>query len=211
MHNYSIDSDIRKKVDRYITVLAIVLMFLFAIILKCLGIDFIPLEISKSTIVELASKLFTTAVTISVIINILFDKLLWKCKVFKRIHNIPNLNGGWSGKYISSYTNDIGENVKGMTEINIKQTWSKIKIESYGDKSESHSIIAGLLFNGTNGIELRYEYFNKSNKHVIKTMNKHYGLNALTYNETLDKLQGEYYTDKDRCTYGTIEVIRKKE
>lgn len=210
MHNYSIDSDIRKKIFNYIIILGVLLIFLGQIILSFFNIRFIPLQINRFTIIELATKMFTTGVSISGMIYLLFDKIIWKWNPIRKLHNIPNLNGTWEGKYVSSYQNERNENVTGITKIIIKQTWSKIKIESYGDKSESHSIIAGLLCNGTNGIELRYEYFNKSNKNVIETMNKHYGLNALTYNEKLDKLQGEYYTDKDRRTYGTIEVKRKK-
>ncbi|WP_416188030.1 hypothetical protein [Clostridium perfringens] len=208
MHTYSIDSDIRKKIIIYITILSIAIILLISLITNAFGINFFPLNINKETIGPAIMKLFTTTVTLTGILYAIFDKWLWKVWIFNRFHNIPNLNGKWEGTYKSSYKDDNGNNFTGKSNIKIKQTWSKIEIKSLNEKSESYSLLAGIYLNRMNGIELRYEYFNNTNNTLVNTMNKHFGLNAFTYHEDIDTLIGEYYTNKDRQTYGVITVKR---
>lgn len=208
MHSYSIDSNIRTKITAYIAVLSVVIMFIIG-----MGFDFydktlIPMEINLSTIGILIFKMFTLSITIFGGVYCLFNKYLWKIKIVEKLHKIPNLNGTWDGTFESSKTDENGMNYTGTSKIVIEQTWTKIKITSYFNLSTSDSHLAMLKVNGNDGIELEFKYSNKAERSVHPTMMSHVGCNTLRFIAGEGKLVGNYFTDKNRQTYGTIVVTK---
>ena len=139
----------------------------------------------------------------------LFDLYLWKCKWLRKtkIIKIPVLSGKWKGKYYSirrcEETNEILK-TEGEVEFTIEQTWTKISIKQENEKSFSCSEIAGISINDNMGIVLRYQYRNEAKATGEATMHSHMGFNKLRYLPNKRQLVGDYFTDKDRQTYGTL-------
>ena len=109
------------------------------------------------------------------IIFFLFDKYGWKWKIFRDFGVVwfPNLSGRWTGKQISSYLkDDKGVEVKGSIEI--RQTFSKISVNAYYEKSDSYSATAN--FSKLNGeVYLYYSYDNDPSTLKQGTMQRHKG------------------------------------
>ncbi|WP_432404867.1 hypothetical protein [Wukongibacter sp. M2B1] len=208
MHSYSIDSDIRRKLTAYITILSVVIMLIIGMIFDSFDKTLIPLEINTKTLGILVLKMFTLSITIFGGFYFLFSRYLWKIKIIEKLHRIPNLNGTWTGSFESSKTDENGKNYTGTSKIVIEQTWTKIKVTSYFNLSTSDSHSATLKINGNDGIELSFKYSNKAERSVHPTMMKHEGFNTLRFIESEDKLVGDYFTDKNRHTYGTIMVTK---
>ncbi|NBT86415.1 MAG: hypothetical protein EBT45_08010 [Alphaproteobacteria bacterium] len=84
---------------------------------------------------------------------------------------MPDLRGRWKGKHISSYRNN-GVQVEVISYLEIFQTFSKISINSYYEKSQSESVAAG-FFKQNNTNYLFYVYDNEPNhlKSVHRTPN----------------------------------------
>lgn len=208
MHNYSIDSNKRIQFTTYITLISVVMIFLIGIILNIFNIDFMPLEINIKTIGVLILKMFTLGITIFGGIYWVFDVYLWKWGIFTKLHKIPNLNGTWNGIFESSKKDKGGLNYTGQCKMFIEQNWSKIKITCHFNQSISDSKTATIKVNGSEGIELSFDYYNNAQKTNGTTMKSHNGFNKLRYINDEDTLVGEYFNDKNRTTTGYLEVVR---
>ena len=210
MHTYSINSDKRIKV--------ILMMILISIIITP-GFNFLLNKVSNvvsnndtlKDIVETIDSFGYNIKQFSVlfifgIIYFLYDRYLWKIKIFKfKFSSIPNLSGIWKGEFKSSWKDTVGN-----VNLHIKQTWTKIQIISYNDKSKSYSRVASLLYETNKNVELIFEYENEPGSNREKTMTPHKGFSELIYNEELRRLEGYYTNDqRTRKTYG--EVCYEKE
>lgn len=205
MHTYSINSDKRIKV--------ILMMILISIIITP-GFNFLLNKVSNvvsnndtlKDIVETIDSFGYNIKQFSVlfifgIIYFLYDRYLWKIKIFKfKFSSIPNLSGIWNGQFKSSWKDTVGN-----TSLHINQTWTKMQIISYNEKSKSYSKVASLLYDTNKNVELIFEYENEPDSNREKTMNPHKGFSELIYNEELSKLEGYYTSDqRTRKTYGDI-------
>jgi len=103
----------------------------------------------------------------------LFERRIWYWKIFRicGVTDMPDLRGRWKGKHISSYRNN-GVQVEVISYLEIFQTFSKISINSYYEKSQSESVAAG-FFKQNNTNYLFYVYDNEPNhlKSVHRTPN----------------------------------------
>ena len=107
MHDYGLDLNLRRKVWLILAVLSIVVSYGFHLILVYLTIE-IPWYIESPSFL-----------TVLGVLNLLFDKYMWKWKWF---HNVPNYAGKWEGFLQSSF--DKGKRIE--CTLYIEQTWSKI-------------------------------------------------------------------------------------
>ena len=128
----------------------------------------------------------------------LFDRLLWKLKLSK----IPNLNGNWKGQIKTIHNEGTEIDVK----VNIKQTWSSISIILETANSKSKSEVASISISKS---RLVYQFFNEPFFSSEKTLHKHNGITFLNF-EGNDILNGHYFNDRDRETYGDIYLERIK-
>lgn len=135
----------------------------------------------------------------------LLDRFLWKTKVFGLLFNIPNLNGRYKGKLISSYGG-----VEKDCILEITQTASRICVYSYfGDyqtntiSSESSSFTEELIKQPNDLFKLFYSYHNNSD--ALIELNDHTGTGFLSYFDDNKSLKGEYFNK--RLNTGTINVI----
>lgn len=156
--------------------------------------------------------IFSTVSLISLML-LLIDKYLWKCSFMKWLIDIPNLNGRYEGELVSSYRDDLGNNIKKRCIIEIKQTASEIKIFSYysdlnSDKqtSCSYSVLEEIISRDDNVFKLYYVYDNKAE--ILNELSDHSGTCILQYYSNEKKLEGEYYNA--RAYKGNIKVSFKE-
>lgn len=133
----------------------------------------------------------------------MYDRWLWKKTLFGfRLSHIPNCNGTWYGPIYSSH--DSGFQSEGM--VSIHQTWSKILIEFESTTSNSLSRMASFNIAPGSSHGLIYEYTSDPRSHAEPAMHAHRGLAFLKLSQSSNRLEGDYYTGRDRSTQGTIKM-----
>lgn len=123
----------------------------------------------------------------------LFEKYFWRLKIFQffGIVTFPDLRGRWKGVQQSSYKKNMG-NVEVSSYLEISQTFSKIFVRAYYQRSQSESAIAN--FAEVNGDSyLFYTYDNEPNSLRAGTMEAHKGTVKLKYLQKENKLIGSYF------------------
>lgn len=123
----------------------------------------------------------------------LFEKYFWRLKAFQLlgIVTFPDLRGRWKGVQQSSYKEN-GNNVKVPSYLEISQTFSKIFVRAYYQRSQSESAVAN--FAEVNGDSyLFYTYDNEPNSLRVGTMEAHKGTVKLKYLPKENKLIGSYF------------------
>ncbi|NOQ25451.1 MAG: hypothetical protein GQ564_08820 [Bacteroidales bacterium] len=150
-----------------------------------------------------------TSIIIAGII-VLINKHLWKYKPFKFLFWIPDLNGRYEGQI--EYNNPVsGKKEKKKCTIEIFQTGSKIKINSYfaksngKEKSPSKSLVESVVKNDNDLYSLIFTYQNEGIQGIFQP---HNGTNILNYihNKEGRFLEGKYYTNRVPQTQGEMNV-----
>ncbi len=135
----------------------------------------------------------------------LYDNKLWKAKVFNRFNlcSMPNISGKWIGDSVSSRTNEDGQLITRYMQMDIVQSFTKIKVTccffSDVDRTIQTSIsdndLSGLFYDEAS-IGLRFVFKNRSKE--VHTKSKNYmGYNEFQINTTLDEMEGDYFTGRD--------------
>jgi len=138
----------------------------------------------------------------------------WRYSFFKWLINIPNLNGRYEGKLISSYDNSTGNHLVKDCVIEIVQTASKFKIYSYfGDRNlelqtSSAISISEEILKQDNGVFIIFCVFVNEPDILLKQLNNHEGTVKFLYNVESKSLKGEYYNQRQH--FGKIEVKFKR-
>ena len=123
-----------------------------------------------------------------------FDKRAWRWGIFRwlGVVNVPDLRGRWKGTLNSSFEeNGIKKTVPMYLEIS--QTFSRISVNAYYERSESHSVAASFT-ELTNETHLYYTYDNDPHP-ILKTgtMQKHPGTAKLKCLPSGEELKGPYF------------------
>ena len=130
---------------------------------------------------------------------------LWRVGFLRNIGLIktPNLNGVWHGSLSSSYDQ---YKTKHQTSMTVHQTWTHMSMCLRSDTSESHSLSGIILSESPVSKVLSYEFRNEPKPYAIDTMHVHRGTGRLALSKVDDAevLDGEYFTGRDRQTYGTL-------
>lgn len=128
-----------------------------------------------------------------------YDRRLWRIRIwFLHLSEIPDLEGTWKG---SIRARDHGER---KAVVLIRQRWAEISIALATTESSSQSSIASLCLNRGPEAILSYEYLNQPYALGAETMHMHRGFADLRIVSANDKLEGEYYSGRDRENFGTI-------
>lgn len=211
MHTYSINNDKRVKVITIMILISIIITPGFNYLLDKISNLFSEKGTLKN-IIDIIDNFGYNIKQFSVlfvfgIIYFLYDRYLWKIKIYKiGFSSIPNLSGVWKGKYKSSWKETVGD-----VSLSIKQTWTKIQIISYNEKSKSYSRVVSLLYDTNKNVELIFQYENEPGSNRVKTMNPHKGFSELIYNEELNRLEGYYTSDqRTRNTHGDVWYEKEK-
>lgn len=192
MHSYSIDSNDRTNIPFYIAVIGILCAWLLP-----KGVSFLHLSVPWWLDAPAAMGFYG-------LLYKFFDKKGWKWLSKLNLIQTPDLNGHWSGYFMSSYDNHTE---KKAAQLEVKQTWNKICIVFKNDTSRSKSISASILTENGEGIVLSYEYQNEPGYYVVNTMQIHKGFTKLVLTDN-QKLEGEYFTGRGRLNFGSMQFER---
>lgn len=218
MHTYSVDSNERVKIIVWMVIISYFLAmainnFLDWIINIISKNDFINNIISNFEFIGIDIRQITLLAVFGILYEV-FDKELWKTSFFqKTVVKIPNLNGEWEGMFESNFNGGT----KGKVNFKIEQTWSKIRITSENEKSNSYSRVVGFLLNTNKGINIIYQYENRTNEKSSEGMYDHRGYSDLIYKkktikgENVEILEGDYTGDQiNRTAAGYIHYKKIK-
>ena len=190
MHGYSTDSDERRVVPLFLALVAISLAWLSSKFLAVIHFS-IPWWVDAPSLMAFYGALYT-----------LFDRHLWRnsfvCK--SGLVRIPNLAGCWRGYLISSFD---GHAKRHNLVINIFQTWTQLAVFLATTTSISRSCAAVIQVGDPEGVALIYQYQNQPLADATRTMHMHYGTAMLRVSNG-GCLVGDYYSGRDRRTFGRI-------
>ncbi len=194
-HPYSTNSEERKHVPFYLAILAVFASLALAALFRWIGWT-PPLWVDFSSVMFLYGLLFG-----------FFRGVAWKWRWLRRIGVIstPILDGTWSGTVQSDY--DGESRPAHDVEVIIGQDWTEIVIRLIRPESKSHSLSASMVVTEDECI-LIYDYLNEPTLGAAETMHMHRGTARLILTGT-DKLEGDYYTGRDRKNTGVIKLRRK--
>jgi hypothetical protein len=194
-HPYSTNSEERKHVPFYLAILAVVSSLGLAALFRKIGWT-PPLWVDFSSIMGLYGLLYG-----------FFKGVAWKWGWLRSLVSVstPILAGTWSGTVQSDY--DGVTRPAHNVEAVVGQDWTEMVIRLIGPNSKSHSLSASMVVTEDECI-LIYDYLNEPNAHAAETMHMHRGTARLVLTGT-DKLEGDYYTGRDRNNIGTIKLRRK--
>src|SRR5258708_12006242 len=190
MHGYSTDSDERRVVPLFLALVAISLAWLSS---KFFAV--VPLSITWWVDAPFLMTFYGVLYT-------LFDGQLWGngfvCKL--GLVKIPNLAGCWRGYLISSFD---GHARRHNLVINIFQTWTQLAVFLATTTSISRSCAAVIQVGDPEGVALIYQYQNQPLVGAANSMHMHFGTAMLRVSEG-GCLVGDYYSGRDRRTFGRI-------
>ena len=194
-HPYSTNSEERKHVPFYLAILAVVVSLALAAVFRKIGWT-PPLWVDFSSVMFLYGLLYG-----------LFRRVAWKWGWLRQLGVIstPILEGTWSGTVQSDY--DGESHPAHDVEVIIGQDWTEIVIRLLRPESKSHSLSASMVVTEDECI-LIYDYLNEPTSGAAETMHMHRGTARLMLTGT-DKLEGDYYTGRDRKNIGVIKLRRK--
>ena len=199
MHTYSVDKDLRAKVVVGIFIasmlISLILNDLFADIIRNMIMYLEQSSVKKY--VKLLEWLEVNPNFLGIpfwygIISFVYDRWIWKWKLFECWHHVPNLEGKWTGILTSSYDEkSISMN------MDIKQTWNKISFKStFPDtNSKSYSNVAAIHVAGNSGIEIYFGYRNDSYS-VSNKLQSYNGYNILQLIDK-NKIKARYFNERE--------------
>lgn len=137
----------------------------------------------------------------------LFKRAAWEWSWLRRLVGVstPVLSGRWKGTVQSNYDGHVGQ----AHEVNvvIGQDWTHITVRLIARSSKSHSVSASMDVTEDDCV-LTYDYLNEPNPDAVDTMHMHRGTARLILTD--DRLEGDYYTGRDRENNGTIKLQRMR-
>lgn len=195
VHAYSSDHAERVRIIVFIGILSILAAWLLHLLLGYLPFS-IPWWIDMPSVLGFFA-----------LIRAVFDRSLWRSKIVHKIFGIvvPDLNGSWKGQLFSSYT-DHSSPLE--AELTISQTWTSILISLETATSISRSRAAAFVVDQPGRTSLIYEYLCEPRPIATDTMHTHRGTAELHISSDGTLLEGEYYTGRDRQTYGSLNLRR---
>lgn len=200
MHSYATDSSERKSIPFFLAALGILAAWILGWIVQKTQIS-IPWWVDAPAVVGFYGLFYK-----------IFDTWIWRFEFLRKIGviKLPDLNGVWQGNVSSSYDNYSKEH---EAKLKIHQTWTQISIYFESEKSESYSLSGMITAENPVAKALSYEFRNEPKVQAIETMHSHRGMARLTLslkdkNEFLD---GEYFTGRDRQTYGRMHFEKIKQ
>jgi hypothetical protein len=191
MHDYSIDTAVRRWAHVIIAVVSLSLPAWITSVLSTL----IPGPITFP--ISFGATFF--------IFYMLFEHLLWKWLI--PVHGIANLNGDWTATGTSSYKDpETGEHKTFSMVVKIKQTFSRLEVFTDTAESTSRSFMASLELEHAVPI-FRYGYDNTPKNMSNPELQRHPGMMDLRLSAE-HVLEGDYFSGKHRLRYGEL-VLRR--
>ena len=133
-----------------------------------------------------------------------FDLWIWKWKWISKLHGVPVLANAYDGVLKSSYN----ERKKYKGQLTVKQTFTKISLKYKSDESSSFSIIADII-DDHDVNRLIYTYQNDPKANIQERSPIHHGTAILNI-DNIDKIEGNYFTERGTVGYMVFTVCQKK-
>ncbi|WP_108671072.1 hypothetical protein [Peribacillus acanthi] len=191
MHNYSINTNERSTVLFFLAVVSMIISNYLP------NLPFLQYEWVSTP----------KAFAIYGILYYLFNRWLWIPLSKIKILSTPYLNGDWESKIDSSF-NFEKESI--VSNLEIRQTWTKISFDLTTPFSNSESCDASIDIQPDGRFKISYNYNNTPKSKAPKRMTAHSGTTHLTVSKNKDSFTGFYYTSRDRGNYGDILFQRKE-
>ena len=143
----------------------------------------------------------------SYLILSIIEKYAWKLKIrnyqfFSWLIDIPNINGRYIGKTISSYKDVNGEKTQIDCVVEVTQTASTINLKVYNChpetkfRTESESVSKVIKINkGIGFYRIHYHYEHKNSENS-ENSNINYGAGYFDYFPTTKELKGDYFNNR---------------
>jgi hypothetical protein len=190
MHEYSINSQERLHMPFFIAGASILLIYLLKVMVHLS--EWIPIP---------------SAFAFYAALHKLFDKHIWKWKALRSIGLIqtPDMNGNWIMETTSSKTN-YETTYEGR--LCIEQTWTRISLFFEGSNAISTSQMASFSIQNHSLFNLEWEYLSRKKPEYSEEDYMHYGITRLqwTGSDSMNSLEGDYYTDRSRHQYGEVKI-----
>lgn len=161
------------------------------------------------------SKLIPKVISIDLVIFLIFQKWLWKLRIFKNwLVPFPNLNGTWKGFIHTNWINpETGEKPEPIPVIlTIHQSFSKISCVMRTKEMTSHSYISDFIIEKESQINrLSYSYISNPNQTVRERSTVHNGTMLFDIIDSeAKKLSGQYWTERQTTGQVELEFWKKK-
>lgn len=197
MHVYSVEPESREKAQAAVIVASIASALALAWLIEVTGLR-IPWWLDSPSVIGFYGIYWNW-----------FDRRLWRAGWVRMLGlcAIPDLRGTWSGETVSSFDDRAGPH---PVRVIIQQTWTRIIVEFHGGVSRSASNMAAFRLIAATG-EIAYEYLNEPLPGAVATMHMHRGMARLAFpvdSMIPDRLDGTYYTGRDRQSHGEIRLRR---
>lgn len=194
MHPYSTNSEERSRVPFFVALIAILLAWLIAALLKQIQLPF-WLEVPG-------------AFGLYGLLLAAFRSHLWRCRVFRALGvvKVPDLGGEWRGHVTSSFDAAADQH---PVAVRIRQNWTHMAIHLTAGGSRSYSVVAS-LYVAEDETVLGYQYINEPNVRATETMHAHNGTASLSVTDDNSRLAGDYYSGRDRNNYGHLALERRR-
>jgi hypothetical protein len=197
-HAYSTDSGERRSIPLYIALAAIAAAFGVVRTLRAYGLE-APWWISPPDTMMFYGLFY-----------LFFDKVVWRWGWIRSIGitKIPDLSGTWKGQVVPSATmvGVVGTSTPTDITFSIRQSWTEMSIVGRTTQSSSHSLSGHMMV--SDECSLSYDYLNEPSASAVATMHGHHGRADLLLENDGRSLRGEYFSGRDRQSFGTIQLAR---
>lgn len=196
MHTYATNSPVNRKLGAYLMIAAT---------LMATGVSFAVHRVNSTLGWTLGG---VSAMTLYGALYLLFDRCIWRWTWARSLLLVPNLNGTWTceGKIVSKSGAPV--DYPWNATVTIRQSWTKIVVTLTTGQSSSRSIAASLYDEPGSGYRLIYHYDNRPGV-AERDLSRHTGLCSLLFDEHGNSAAGDYFSDKDRMTVGTMRMHKK--
>lgn len=135
-----------------------------------------------------------------------FKHRLWKLKFLSSLGWVetPHIAGEWSGIVTTSFDEHATQH---DISIVIKQNWTDLSVRLKSRYSGSYSVIGAITIDSAQDL-LSYEYINEPLPGAVDTMHTHRGTARLKISADRQRLEGEYYSGRDRKNEGIL-ILKK--
>ena len=145
------------------------------------------------------------AFTIFGIVELLFNQWGWRLLSYFPPLHIYNFGGTYEGRIRAGDGNDY------PAILTIKQTWSQIELYFESGEAKSKSFSASITQDrlAKGHVEIIYNYFAPGTHKGEERVGAHYGTTMFKRLDKGARLEGDYFTEQKRDTFGQITLRRK--
>lgn len=153
-------------------------------------------------------KAAATAVSITAVVDLLWDHLLWKLSLVVRLTGRPNVAGTWKGRLSSQYHTNWGQSAESACELRtaeidvylvVRQRFGAIRIHQYTKSSAGETHFAA--YNG-DGSRAEAVTVYRNDPKPGEAMAPHRGTTHYVFQADGKRITADYWTS--RFTRGTV-------